>query len=366
LAQIRLLAVRSYGSAVPGGGASTGESARGPILLESTPRPGERVRIDLGKTPDWLERAQKVTFLLGDVRATTAPGEEIHQIAAQDAAPRPQGSGWRTTITIERDVEVDESMILPRRLRWLDAALRVHLDREYLAYCQPVFDEIVVHMSASLGPAYLKNLLSEQLFFSAPGRETYGMPRQPARPMAVSTSNGGMVANLSGVAERLRSTLRRPSASRLRLAQRWYAEAVVETDPMKRFLWCFMGIEVLTHELAPRYYARVVESLGTPHSPAGSPAVQRAHTALMLRQDRGTLQYKFAVVALGLFPTDVDYDIQIFEKINQARDDLAHGSIQDVAQLPSGDALVLLNKYLAAAVASARPQEQRDPNIAAG
>ncbi len=219
-----------------------------------------------------------------------------------------------------------------------------------LPYCRPLFDEIVVHLSSSIGTWYFQRHVIEGLFFAAEDHETCGLLEPHGAGVAAPRT--GALTNLGAATDRLRAALRKPASSLIRSAQRWYAEAVVEPDPVKRFLWCLLGLEQLTHELARRHYLRVMSTFSEAGGCAGEAELERAITAVERGDGPGTLHLKFAIMALGLFPSDVDPDVRLFADLTRARDDLAHGRLWDPARVPTVEALTLLNKYLSAALAT--------------
>jgi hypothetical protein len=250
---------------------------------------------------------------------------------------------------LERDIDVDDDEVLSGTYRWVPIRYGVRDGEQFLDECLTVLDQVAAHLAIVFHRHFFEKLICERVFFSMEGRHTVSLARWEIGGASMYTT-GGTLPPLAPAVKRLRQTLRSKAPGGLGSAQALYMQAVIEPDRMKSFLWLFDALEMLAHYLGHQHYSAVSRSLGTQTHPPGSPGMDKVIETIMLRETTAPLAARFAVAALSLFPGDLDRDINAFSRVKKARDDLAHGVVRNVDQLPTGDALILVEKYLAAAV----------------
>jgi hypothetical protein len=211
--------------------------------------------------------------------------------------------------------------------------------------------DILAAIAASLvDPRVFSNLaLDHRVLPFAVGKQSAGVP--------VLSAGGADLVIRAGEETLERLTVRLSLFSRidprhasqkpwLARTAHWYLQVLRETDPWKRFLWSFVGLEVLTHKLYAHFRTEVVERLRL----NGGTAHQLPLAEFVWANDRAPLVTRFAMVATALFPNSAVEDVARFRKLTTARDDLSHASLRDEEALPVGEASELLGMYLTGAL----------------
>jgi hypothetical protein len=126
----------------------------------------------------------------------------------------------------------------------------------------------------------------------------------------------------------------------------WRSQVLIETDPWKKFLFTFIGLEILTHKLFDQFRDPLVERLRLASSKDEIETASLPLAELILEPSRAPLRARFALVAIELYPETAADDTRRFAEAKTARDELAHGSLQSEAQLPIGMIEELFKRYL--------------------
>lgn len=184
------------------------------------------------------------------------------------------------------------------------------------------------------------------------GREFFGTTPEGVRVHDVRFSAGGV----GHVAKRFDAEV---MASGLEGAVRWAPAlnpkssrilhlASCEDDPMKRFLYFFMAIEVLTHSTfnGIDHDAKLSELIAFPSRLSRHPY----QLLLSQQKDAKSLRSRFVWAAHCAWPDLHDEDVDEFVRLKKVRDEIAHGSITQ----PPADA-VLSVEMLALKLHSPRP-----------
>jgi hypothetical protein len=131
-------------------------------------------------------------------------------------------------------------------------------------------------------------------------------------------------------------------------ATHWYEAMRGERDdPLRRYLWAFVALEVLTNVLYARLYEPAVSTLNLTAIDGSSPPRSVAHSALVRTKKQLHLVECFAVVAGYLSPKTAREDVSQFRKAYKARNDIAHGNQRLTAlTFPSKALEGLLNRYV--------------------
>lgn len=355
--EIALQAVRVYGSKSQYGSSPRLCPTDGCLALEGYPRPGERCVVLLGAPSESVLRANQVRRAIGYVLLSghfgQAPDPEAERDLligkALDEGPTPSASdyNWYVTLVLERRVSVADGSVADRRYLWLDFGEAMRLESELLTYARPQIDLLATCVSTVLGKIFFHVVaLEDRVFFSAPGRESFGLPEFSFPRMTVNMSGGS--ADTGRLRQLLQGVASLPQGERLWLksANYWYLAALGERDSWKRFLSSYFAMEILTNKLVEKLYDHVVAGLrleGYERS-----ALKTAIGRIVVPREQLTLAGKFAIVALGLFPDSATQDLMDFQKMNRIRNRLAHGDASEERHL--GTLVGLLDKYMAAAM----------------
>lgn len=125
-----------------------------------------------------------------------------------------------------------------------------------------------------------------------------------------------------------------------------YAAALDERDEFKRFMFCFLALEIETQDV----FKRLPDAAGMDQLLVQ--AASKHHRAVdILRRQAGELRSlgdRFVWCALCKWPDVTDADIDLFYRLKKARDDIAHGNTQMPPAGYAGEAQALARKVLAA------------------
>jgi hypothetical protein len=111
-----------------------------------------------------------------------------------------------------------------------------------------------------------------------------------------------------------------------------------EEDPLKRFLYFFLAIEIETHSV----YASIDHSKNLAKLINVQPHIQVASTSLFesQREKLTSLKDRFIWCVMCVWTHMQDSDVESFKRLKKIRDDIAHGSIS----APPGDSVVSVEK----------------------
>jgi hypothetical protein len=122
------------------------------------------------------------------------------------------------------------------------------------------------------------------------------------------------------------------------IALHFYLRAATEMDRIDRFFMAFRALEVLCRQ--HRNYVRIARRNC---ANVGAGQVK----AIGLLKGSGSIEKRFATLALALRPAHADIDLVKFSKLNSSRDDLAHGNrILEPEETPDDETFELLQKSL--------------------
>jgi len=128
---------------------------------------------------------------------------------------------------------------------------------------------------------------------------------------------------------------------------RWLWAALAETDNLRRFLFAFLGLEVLANKaskaLKQVVAANLEQELGFPVEQLLWPSPKEADSPWR------NLAFNFAISAVHLARSSAGPDIDKFQELARVRNGLAHGrwNSGDEDKLPAWEAIELLMRYVA-------------------
>lgn len=254
---------------------------------------------------------------------------------------------WYCTILVSRDVDVpdlDETQfVFPRNAFDLADEAGKHAKRPL---------DLLTTVAASVVDqrVFSDLVLDNRVLLFATGRRAAGVPVLTAGAIEAQVTRGDeslqKLATRVALLERLQPR-RLAGADWLVAVAHGRVQALNERDPWKQFQWAFTALEILTHKLFAKFRANVISRLRVDgiDEVTSLPA-----DALLPPRERTPLQARFAVVAIALFPETAGEDTSRFEALKSARDALAHGLVQDEAELPVSGTLGLLGKYVDGAI----------------
>jgi hypothetical protein len=255
------------------------------------------------------------------------------------------------TVALRRPVRVQASD--QRTHRWLTDLGPLADVSEFMEQAGEYLDVTGVLLMGPLGRelgSYTAAYRSNRSFLFAPGKTPLLTDIQlRAGAVGLSVSGEGWHDRDWQPVSDLLAQPHAPADARLvKSASRWLWAATAETDDtLRRFLFGFFGLEILSNKCGKAYEGTLVEQLSD--SLNGAPLKE-----LFWPSPRDTdspwrnLVFRFAVMALYLNNDGAADDVALFKRVASARNDLAHGAAGDdaVHQLPANEAIGLLRDYL--------------------
>lgn len=361
---VTLHAVRVYGSQSQYGSKPRYNPPGSPIILENYPLKGEKVLVYLGEPPQWIFRANQVCrhigkHMLGKMLAPLYEPQAERDLSIKEAlgdensyAIKSEDYNWYVVIIVERQVDVEDTNVTESRYCWLEPTVLLQNNDLFLAYTTKHLDAIATYVSTVIDPLFFSNLiLNDRIFFSALGHETFGFPQ-----FSVSGSASVSKSLISLQVEELDQLLKEiriiPESRRNQLdkVMSLYWAAVRESDQLKKFLWGFFALELLSNKLYDQFHGQVLSNLRMKINEREDHSYVSVPASLIWKPKNLNfpLETKFTIVALKLCPETSVTDSDNFTIVNRARNDLAHRGLVD--DLPNVILDLLLKRYIAAAI----------------
>lgn len=364
--RVKMQVVRMYGSKSYYGPQPRINACGSPIIVPDFPTPGDRALIYLGAIPDEIIHGESVAQafikvlgpkLFGAQGAVTGfPTAEITAFLEQN---EPGNAEWRdytlfTTAIVERDIGVNESQLLPDQYLWLDPSVGDKFEDEFKVQATEHLN-LLTAMTSVFAPWPLleKLLVDNRVYFSRPDRCTIRFPRVTL----VSAELSVRWASAPGWCDELRAALHafpnltEDQRGEIMTAIRWHVASITEDDEWKRFLWGFLGLEILSKKLSKRLY----ESLPAEEREVIDKAFRGSNKP---NAPRLSLRGAFATLSRSYFPESASEHELEFRHLNKVRNDLAHGDIDLRYKPPTQEASNLLRNYLSAALRAGLPLQE--------
>jgi hypothetical protein len=249
----------------------------------------------------------------------------IEEALREEDARAARQPNWYVSVVVEQDIDLQEGFVPDRKYLWVDVAKAMELEAGLRSHASPHLDVLATCVSTVIASDFFEEVVvDDRVFFSAPGRDSFGLPSFSVGAVGVIMERPLESLALTELERRLHGAAKLPRGKHQSLdtVARWHLAAIAERDPWKRFFWSFLALEVLTH--------RLFAILDTP------------------TEGRMDLADRFELVALRLFPDRAASDLADFRRGKKARDDLAHGRPREADRLPVMAVRSLLERYLAA------------------
>lgn len=287
-----------------------------------------------GKSPDELESV--VASLEAEVDVTDLQLDEGIFLSLELRRPWP--------------VESDES----RRFFWVKdpRGMDVAVMKGFAAEAEPLLDAGMAWLLPALTPRLglgAQIVRGHRTFLVAPGKAAICLPDFTMSGNLSVTSQGWQDLPWSAMSSALESfaSSTKNLAGALAGPGRWLMLARGEEDSLRKFLFAFVGLEVLANKHASQSRKALVsalaeEALGLPFEELMWPAMPDENAP------NRNLVFKFAAMATVVNRATAAKDVAQFRRLAKTRNALAHGDISDLDNLPGNDTLVLLERYVTA------------------
>lgn len=318
----------------------------------------DRVTVTIGEMP--AEAAADVrAYASGSLDALVwlfkgrRPLPEDHGSSLQAAADKAESDvrgSFRTfvSILIERDLPLttDAEGNIEAGLE-LDSIDR--FAKEGLSMLEETTGRIVATFQEALPLTRIVYGRNARVFVQLPGKPSFALPEISGSLNASVECEGWVEINRRGSNGFLAGvgTKSKPAAYTSSAAH-WLSAALAEPDdPLRRFMFAYLGLEVMIHKVTKVIEDRAIDKLA-------------ATTRLPMRQlvwpsesnaDRPwrNIVFRFAVMAAHLSAASAEKDVESFRLLTRKRNDMAHGNARadDVDRLPANGAVELLARYIA-------------------
>lgn len=354
--------IRVYGSKSYYGRSVRQTTKESPVVLNSYPQNAEVSRIFFGSLADELAQAFSIQRAFGNAALSSYFGgkrsnlrdadKEIIQLSSEKCRFKVENWNYFITISVERQVELDESDVSSSEVIWIDIEKAQKLEDEFFTYARPFLERLASQVSLGLSIEFFRTVVKEGVFFFSESRVPFGLPRYSTGGTTVGLSHGEEEIDLLSINNRLNAFMKltRTELDALDKSYFWYLQSLRESDTWKAYVAAFLAIEILTHKLGKRHYEGIVNSMS---SMSNRPDINESRCdairGIIPPLKHLPLAGKFAIVAMALVPESADDDLATFMRLKESRDKIAHGSAADTDSLPLSEAQALLFKYLKAA-----------------
>jgi hypothetical protein len=258
--------------------------------------------------------------------------------------PALDAHAWYVSIAIERTIEVPESELGDSPFMWIRPQKCIEL-RDQL---QPELHrslEIAATFTASLvAPTQFEQVvIRDRMVFFAQDREPFRLPSMEASATAALSRGADFDPTPLRSALEAAADLPETDVKWLPEVGRWHVLALVEPDGVKKFLWAHLGLEIFANNAFKKIYALGKAALDD----VEDATLLAAHPSLPVDVMRGPkkklgVRGRFAFFAWVCLPGEFESLFSAFEVARRARNELAHGSIENLGTLPVGEALQVL------------------------
>jgi hypothetical protein len=360
---LKMQSVRVYGSHSRYGEEPQQNPHSEPIIVKDFPCDGEVVEVLLGEPPKISFEAHRRKMALANVvldinfgRRTTISEEYTFddairdQLANEHTVPVLKNYSWYVTISIQRDIEVNDEFITESEFPLAKIPDGTKF-REFQDYATPYINHIASIVSTVVGTEFFENVLFDEVLFSGANGIVTRLPEFQDFKMSgrMSVSSPTESFDLPGLRALLTSERLQRYAKNgwLESVVHWHSATLNEPDHWKAFQYAFLTLEILIHKVNKRLYSNVRDSFAF-KLPDGELLVRLPMADLLGSEDRLSLLAKFCVMSLGLSPSTADADIRAFKNAKDARDRFSHGDIRDESDLPLHTVRDLSTRYLEA------------------
>jgi hypothetical protein len=204
-------------------------------------------------------------------------------------------------------------------------------------------EEVLPSLLAGLASSF--SLHDKLVRFVPTDRAFYGITNDgrtvlDSRLLVSASAYGSTRLSADQASERLASAMGIASRMKQKVA-RFFHLAIHEEDPLKRFLYFFLAIEIETHAtFAAIDHPRQISSLVLPPTHA----VVTTQTFFEGQRQKWTnLRDRFVWCVLCAWPHLSDSDVEDFKRLKTIRDEIAHGSLAT----PPSDSVLIVEKLAA-------------------
>jgi len=329
----------------------------GPSVSPDFPRTADSLGVWFGPVPEGIRHevrthvAMQHSALVRMSRPPSMPSdEETDQQFAVDVSADDELTftrrAWYVTMVLDRPVVLDDARLRDdSKYWWIDPEAVESAIQALRADALNAFD-LAVSAIAPLAPLELfAGRVFTWEYVVAGDRGPVSCPRVRMTGHGFGHRSVGDFP-FTALSERLAELGRRSHEWEfLAHASYWYQQMRGESDDqLKRFLWGFVALEVLTNALYKRVSKPAEDGLMQGAGRTDSPETVVLATLI---NGRKPLAARFAVVAVYLSPSTAAGDVTSFTQAYKARNDIAHGKeLLTDQRFPLRPVEMLLQRYL--------------------
>jgi hypothetical protein len=250
------------------------------------------------------------------------------------------------TFVLEREIEIDESLIEGTKYLYMSReSIREQLQK-FSSHTKQFVTYLVCVVSTIIDFSKFDKLLPEGIFIDS--HRGLVTPIGEVEFEISEVIGNKFIDSLDFTELQNLISLGYPSyygrSSWLKRPISLYVAMLEESDPMKKFLWGFLSLEILTNKLSDKLYDNIVSSLQIKDE--SSDIDTSVIENLVWKKERLPLDAKFTIVALKLNPYTANDDVCLFREFKEVRDNIAHGQVMnDVKNFPIAQIQNLLKRY---------------------
>jgi hypothetical protein len=333
-------AVRAYWSDHSYGKEPRESPSHDPVVVPDFPRAGDRCSVWFGRVPDAVRKPIRARIAMTNAMLNAIVGHTlgVRRETSVDEEIRKGSLGfeehnWYVTMALERPIELDEQRLTGERHWWIEEEAVEPAQDALAAEAPKAFEVIVATVAPIMESSMFEGRDRDYVYVTAPGHGPMFAPKWTGSATGMGIRS---MADFPLDAIRVKAAHLDEGGpwQKLGNAMHWYEAMLREReDPLRRFLWGFICLEALVDE-ALKHLER--------------PALEALRKA---KASRLPISARFALVASELSPKTAMSDIEAFEKLNQARNDIAHGKQRLSDKDPPVEAMrELLPRYVTLAL----------------
>ncbi len=357
--EVDLIFVRVYGSNSQYGEYPRTSPIEEPLIIENFPIKEDKVIIYLGEPSECVFNANRLRiaqgmyqlYLRSNSRNDLPIDDCIDSFLERiDTYPQIDDYGWYVTIIIKRKVTIPNKYITDEKVSkylWVSPKYLEEINNKFEPYCSDNINKLVLYLSTIIGSEFFENIIIDNTFVTKNENEPQGLPRHNLS-ITVDSIRTMESLNISD----LKNGLNLISSDKSKIS--WLKDvfdlrlfAIQEKDPLKKFIWNFTFLESIIYKLYDKYYQDIISKL-TLELDSGKKTLNfeeiiGCNIDGLKKMD---LKGKFVIVGLKAFPDDLEAEIESFSEVKKIRNDLAHGRIKKLEDLPNNKLEQIVKKIL--------------------
>jgi hypothetical protein len=335
-----------------------------PIVIQNFPQTKETVSIYFGAPPEWIAKANKLSRVIGILALKSTfqnlnynkdeldkhVQKEMSDLELSDEVLWPHN--WYITIILQRETLLGEDRIANSPYFWIEPKYMIEDGSKFANYSRKHINLAATLVLRRLNPIFFETLhTNDRVYFSSDQYDPITMPEFSTGNASISIESPISQVDARKIKQdieniRIRLNMNKDMDFERVIELYWAFQQ--ERDSMKKFLWGFFAIEVLTNKLYEKLRGKITSNLVLSVNRDGVTSTVAVPNSLILKPDNQgfPLETKFSILALAFNPNGAVDDVADFSSANQARNNLAHRGEINTSGLPTNKVEKLLKIYI--------------------